>query len=236
MKEIRKTPFDGDSETQLPETCLQPSKSQLVDFLDELQKLAKNAFAIAAHAIIEQLIYAKLPPQLKKSIFQAYLENGTYEQIVTHLEKELEPNGSEAPFELRINTVSHHTANANADRPKPTCQHCERPGLYGNQCRLFKTQREQTENNQNIPGYENCDANTSYPNSNVNNHNNQKNSNRAERKPKIVYPPCETCGKANHSTEKCYYLANAANRPPPRHRRPEKQNQVHKRINQIDSN
>ena len=32
---------------------------------------------------------------------------------------------------------------------------------------------------------------------------------------KTVHPPCETCGKTNHSTKKCYYEANAANRPPP---------------------
>ena len=56
-----------------------PANQKLVDFLDELQKLAKNAFGIAAHAIIEQFIYAKMPPHLKKSINQAHLENGTYE-------------------------------------------------------------------------------------------------------------------------------------------------------------
>ena len=73
-----------------------PANQKLVDFLDELQKLAKNAFGIAAHAIIEQFIYAKMPPHLKKSINQAHLENGTYGQIVTHLERELELNGLEA--------------------------------------------------------------------------------------------------------------------------------------------
>ena len=152
-----------------------------------------------------------MPPRLKKSISQAHLENGTNEQIVTHLERELELNGLEAPDELQINTVSHNTANANADRPKPTCHHCKKPGHYRNQCRLLKKQREQTENNQNNPGNKNSDANTSNPSSNVNNHNNSnKNSNRAERKPKTVYPPCETCGKTKHSTEKCYYGANAA--------------------------
>ena len=62
-----------------------PANQKLVDFLDELQKLAKDAFGIAAHAIIEQFIYAKKPPHLKKSINQAHLENGTYEQTVTHL-------------------------------------------------------------------------------------------------------------------------------------------------------
>ena len=69
-----------------------PANQKLIDFLDELQKLAKNAFGVDAQAIIEQFIYAKMPPHLKKSINQAHLENGTYEQIVTHLERELELN------------------------------------------------------------------------------------------------------------------------------------------------
>ena len=44
-----------------------------------------------------------------------------------------------------------------------------------------------------------------------------------------------TSGKTNHSTEKCYFGANAAHRPPPRHRRPERQNQVQERANQSNS-
>ena len=66
-----------------------PANQKLIDFLDELQKLAKDAFGVAAQAIIEQFIYAKMPPHLKKSINQAHLENGTYEQIVSHFEREL---------------------------------------------------------------------------------------------------------------------------------------------------
>ena len=164
------------------------------------------------------------------------MENGTYDQIVTHLERELELNGLEAPDELPINNASQQLTNTNADRPIPTCHHCKKPGHYRNQCRLLKKQRETTENNQNSPGNKNSDANTSNPNSNANNNNNNRNNNRAERKPKTVYPPCETCGKTNHSTEKCYFGANAANRLPPRHRRPERQNQVPERANQNDSN
>ena len=213
-----------------------PANQKLVDFLDQLQKLAKNAFGIAAHTIIEQFIYAKMPPQLKKSKNQAHLENGTYEQIVTHLEQELELNCLEALDELPINNVSQQPTNTNADRRKPTCHHCKKPGHYRNQCRLLKKQRETTENNQNNPGNKNSDANISNPNSNANNNDNNRNNNRAERKPKTVYPPCETCGKTNHSTEKCYFGANAANRPPPRHRRPERQNQVPERAKQNDSN
>ena len=54
-----------------------PANQKLIDFLDELQKLAKDAFGVAAQAIIEQFMYAKRPPHLKKSINQAHLENGT---------------------------------------------------------------------------------------------------------------------------------------------------------------
>ena len=118
-----------------------PANQNLVDFLDELQKLSTDAFGITAHTIIEQFIYAKIPPYLKKSMNQAHLENGTSEQIVTHLEKELELNGLEAPDELQINTASHNTANANADRPKPTYHHCKKSGHYINQCRLLERQR-----------------------------------------------------------------------------------------------
>ena len=91
-----------------------------------------------------------MPSDLKKLINQAHLENGTYEQIVTHLERELELNGLEAPDELQRNTVGHNTANP--DGTKPTCHYCKKPGYYRNQCRLLKKQRDQTENIQNNPG------------------------------------------------------------------------------------
>ena len=45
-----------------------PVNQKLIDFLDELQKLAEDAFGVATQAIIEQFIYAKMPPHLKKSI------------------------------------------------------------------------------------------------------------------------------------------------------------------------
>ena len=148
-----------------------PANQKLIDFLDELQKLAKNAFGFAAQAIIDQFIYAKMPPHLKKSMSQAHLENGTYEQIVTHLERELELNGLEYPDETQMNTVTH---------------------------------KQQIEGNPDNAGNINGDTNDSNPN----NH-------KIDRKSRTLYPPCDTCGKTNHFTERCYVGANAANRPLP---------------------
>ena len=119
-----------------------PANQKVIIFLDELQKLAKDAFGVAAQAIIEHFIYAKMPPRLKKVNIQARLENSTYEQIVSHLEKELELNGLEAPDELQINTVTSCTTKSretqtnlspvqkarSLPKPVPSNQTRERPG------------------------------------------------------------------------------------------------------------
>ena len=217
-----------------------PTNQKLIDFLDELQKLAKDAFGVAAQAIIEQFIYAKMPPHLKKSINQAHLENGTYEQIVSHLERELELNGLEAPDEMQINTVMQQDTRQNSEKPKPTCHHCKKPGHYRNQCRQLKREKDQAQNNtdsaptnknNNGSAQTNSNPNHKVPVANkANNANNQR-----DRKPRPVFPPCETCGRTNHSTERCYLGANAANKPPPRNRRPEGQNQAQQRNTQNNS-
>ena len=109
---------------------------------------------------------------------QAHFENGTYEQIVTHLKKALELNSLEYPDQTHLNTVTH---------------------------------KQKIEGNPDNAG-NNSDTN----NSNPNNH-------KIDRKSRIFYPPCETCGKMNHSTERCYNGANAANRPLPWNNKPEEQ-------------
>ena len=218
-----------------------PANQKLIDFLDELQKLAKDAFGVAAQAIIEQFIYAKMPPHLKKSINQAHLENGTYEQIVSHLERELELNGLEASDEMQINTVMQQDTRQNSEKPKPTCHHCKKPGHYRNQCRQLKREKDQAQNNTDSAATNKNNNGSAQTNSNPNNNKvpvaNKANNtnNQRERRPKPVFPPCETCGRTNHSTERCYLGANAANRPPPRNRRPEGQNQAQQRNTQNNS-
>ena len=125
------------------------ANQKLIDFLDELQNLAKDAFGVAAQAIIEQFIYAKMSPHLKKSINQAHLENGTYEKIVSHVEWELELNGLEAPDEMQINTVTQQAPQQNSNKPRPTCHHCKEPGHYQNQCLQLKREKDKTRSNTN---------------------------------------------------------------------------------------
>ena len=107
-----------------------PANQNFFDFLDELQKLAKNAFGVAAQAIIERFVYAKMPPHLTKLINQAHLENGTFKQILSHLERELELNGLEASDEKPKNTVTQQAPQQNSEKPKPPCHHCTKAGLY----------------------------------------------------------------------------------------------------------
>ena len=169
-----------------------------------------------------------MTPQLKKTINQAHLENGTYEQIVSHLERELELNGLEAPDEMPINTVTQQAPQQNSNKRKPTCHHGKKPRHYQNQCRQLKREKDQTRNNTNNANNNNGSAQT---NSNLNNNkvaNNNKGNNiktQRDRRSRLVFPPCETCGRNNHNTEKCHLGANAANRPLPRNRRPEGRNQ-----------
>ena len=154
-----------------------PANQKLIDFLDELQNLAKDAFGVAAQAIIEVFIYAKMPPHLKKSINQAHLEKSTYEQIVSHLERELELNGLEAPDEMPINTVTHQAPQQKSNEPRPTRYHCKRPGHYQNQCRQLNREKDQTQKITNSANNNNGSAQT---NSNPNNNkvaNNTKGNN-----------------------------------------------------------
>ena len=54
------------AEPKFQKIVFNPANQNSVDFLDELQELAEDALGITAHVIIEQFIYAKMPPHLNK--------------------------------------------------------------------------------------------------------------------------------------------------------------------------
>ena len=211
----------------------------LSDVLDELLKLAKDAFGVPAQAIIEQFIYAKMLPHLNNSIKQAHLENGKYNQIVSHLEREIELNGLKAPEGLQINTVTQQATELSPEKLKPTCNYCKKPGHYKNQWRQLKREKDRALNNTKSAGNNNnnnsCQTNSDPYNKNTKNTDTNNANNPNDRKPRIVYPLSETYGKINHLTEKRDFGANAANRPPARNRRTEGQNKVQQRENENNS-
>ena len=131
----------------------------------ESGKRCVRSWCPSNHWAIHTCQDASTPEKINKP---GHLENGTYEQIVTHLERELELNGLEYPDETQMNTVTNKQEIAgNPDK-------CRNNSSDTNDC-------------------------------NPNNHKN-------DRKYRTLYPLCETCGKTNHSTDRCYVGANAANR------------------------
>ena len=67
-----------------------PNTMKVPNFLKELNQGAEKVFGENAKGMIDSLFFAKLPPKLKRSVNMARLENGTYEENVAHLERELE--------------------------------------------------------------------------------------------------------------------------------------------------
>ena len=60
-----------------------PTKQKLHEFLDVLQKTAKEAFGPEAQKFIDKALYAKMPHHVKKILNRAYLEDKPYNDIVS---------------------------------------------------------------------------------------------------------------------------------------------------------
>ena len=167
-----------------------PNTKSLPDFLEELNECAERAFGDNAQHMIDSLLYAKLPPHLKRSLNLAYLENGTYDQIVAHLERELELSGLENDGELTIPTMTAVPPNENQQKTEQTkvvCHYCKKPGHVIRDCRK-RMRKEQEQRND--PPNQNIKPSTSKS-----------------------YAPCPHCQRTNHPPEQCWSSPNAANRP-----------------------
>ena len=173
---------------------------------------------------------------LKKSINQAHLENGRYEQIVSHLERELELNGLEAPDEMPINTVTPQVQSKTLKSPN------QRATIAKNQVTIkisavnSNEKKSKPEIIRTVPTITRVvPKQTLAPTIKFQTLPMQTIDKIKETTRRPVFSPCETCGRTNHSTEKCYLGANAANRPKPRNRRPEVQNEIQQRYARSNS-
>ena len=166
-----------------------PNTMKLPDFLEELNQGAEKAFGENAQAMIDSLLYAKLPPKLKRSVNMARLETATYKEIVTHLERELELNGLEEGDDIPVPTMSTApTATrpgtgllSSGIDPNVTCNYCKKPGHVKDECRKLKRKEEQRRND--------------------------------GQDTKKEYPKCPTCDKTNHQAERCWKGAGAHLKP-----------------------
>ena len=139
-----------------------PNTKSLSDVLAELNECAERAFGNSAQHMSDSLLYAKLPPHLKRSLNLPYLENGTYDQIVAHPEKELELSGLEYDGELTIPTmraVPPKDSQQNTEQTEIQCHFCKKkPGHVIRGCRKrMKKEQEQ----RNDPSIQNKKPSTS---------------------------------------------------------------------------
>ena len=166
-----------------------PSTMKLPDFSEELNQGAEKAFGENAKSMIDSLLYAKLPAKLKRSVNMARLENRTYEEFVAHLERELELNALEESDDLPMATMASASTNQSILLSN---------GINTNkdaQCSYCKATGHY---------YKSC------PKLKKTKEMEEKDGKKPQRP---TYPPSDTCGKKNHSTERCWQGAGAHLRP-----------------------
>ena len=189
-----------------------PERQKLPDFLEELQESAEKAFGDIASQMIESLLYAKTPPHLKRSINQAYLENGTYEQIVRHLEREMELNELESED---TGVKTQMTVKNKQSEDKTTQQK--------NTTTKKKQQTPKTVPNNTLQDDQCCYCKNT-------GHKAAECAKLAKRR-KLEEDPnamrCTHCNAPGHEEPICYFGANMENRPPPKWTLTEAQKDTH---------
>ena len=175
-----------------------PSTQKLHEFLDVLQKTAKEAFGSQAQQFIDKAIYAKMPDHVQKILNRAYLEDKPYNDIVLHLEREMRLNGLGTPDDVTLvplnkveqaptKTEPKQAENTTQNTKKGYCFYCNKFGHFKAECRKMRRDKWQQ----------------------------TRKHNGHTRNTTGITSKCDTCGKP-HKTEDCWNGANSANDPRPK--------------------
>ena len=104
--------------------------------------------------MIDILLYANLPPKLKRSVNMAQLENGAYAEIVAHLERDLERNALEESDDMPPATMtSTSTNNSNLlsnginNNKEAQCSNCKATDRFYKRCSKRKKKQELEDQN-----------------------------------------------------------------------------------------
>ena len=187
MKYVKPESQAGAKHKRQKLTCAFNTKS---DFFKKLNECAEKAFGDDAQHIIDNLLYAKLPPHLKWSLNLATLEKSTNDQINERFRKEIELSGLENDGELLISTKIAILSNDNTqktEQSKFVGHYCEKPGHVIRECHnRMKKEQEQ----RNDPSFLDTKPSTS--------------------KVFALFPYCQ---QKNNPPEKCCSGPKATNRP-----------------------
>ena len=117
----------------------------------------------------------------------ARLENGSYDEIVAQLEKELEFKAHEESDDLTMATMTSSTSKpksflSNGLSHGIVCNYCKEKSHLIEDCGKFENKKE-------------------------------KDAQKGKPTQKKVHPECRTCGKKNHPEERCWQGAGAHLKP-----------------------